>query len=134
VPYTCHFVYIRLHLQVDPHPFLFGSPARYAPCLVYLLHNKLNTFGSPASTAFRSAPSPDVPLHVPPDCSCPYTPGTTQIPSWTLYSTWIPTGTTWNHSDSKLDLIFHLDSNWIPTGIQLVPAGIQLELSRMQSH
>ena len=43
--------------------------------------------------------------------------GTTQIPSWILYSTWIPTG-------------IQLE----PAGIQLVPAGIQLELSRMQSH
>ena len=28
-------LYIRPRLQVDPYPFLFGSPARYAPCLVY---------------------------------------------------------------------------------------------------
>jgi len=34
-----------------------------------------------------------------------------------------PTGTSWNHSDSKLDLIFHLDSNWIPTGTSWNPTG-----------
>ena len=34
----CVTLYIRQHLQVDPHPFLFRSPARYALCL----HNKLN--------------------------------------------------------------------------------------------
>src|SRR6266704_1076253 len=36
-------LYISLHQQVDPYPFLFGSPARCASCLVYFLHNKLNT-------------------------------------------------------------------------------------------
>ena len=35
--------YISLHLQVDPYPFLFGSPARCALVLVYLLYNKLNS-------------------------------------------------------------------------------------------
>ena len=61
VPYTCHSVYIRLHLQVDPHPFLFGSPARYAFCLVCLLHNKLK-----ASDPLL------VPHPAPPDRSSPY--------------------------------------------------------------
>ena len=28
VPYTWHVVYIKTHLQGDPYPFLFGSPAR----------------------------------------------------------------------------------------------------------
>src|SRR6266571_1632152 len=35
--------YISPHLQVDPYPFLFGSPARCALVLVYLFYNKLNT-------------------------------------------------------------------------------------------
>src|SRR6266508_6821061 len=36
-------LYISLHQQVDPYPFLFGSPARCASCLVYFLYNKLNS-------------------------------------------------------------------------------------------
>ena len=56
--------YIRPHLQGDPHPFLFGSPARYVHLFSVLLHNKLNNFGSPASTV--------VPLRCQPDRSCPY--------------------------------------------------------------
>jgi len=35
-------LYIRLRLQVDPYPFLFGSPARYALLFSLSLHNKLN--------------------------------------------------------------------------------------------
>ncbi len=36
-------LYISLHQQVDPYPFLFGSPARCASCLVYFLYDKLNS-------------------------------------------------------------------------------------------
>jgi len=35
-------LYIRPRLQVDPYPFLFGSPARYALLFSLSLHNKLN--------------------------------------------------------------------------------------------
>ena len=37
VPCTWHLVYIRLHLQRDPHPFLFGSPARFVTSCIRLL-------------------------------------------------------------------------------------------------
>src|SRR6266568_3870649 len=43
LPIISAIPYISLHLQVDPYPFLFGSPARCALVLVYLLYNKLNT-------------------------------------------------------------------------------------------
>src|SRR5205807_1065024 len=65
-------LYISLHQQVDPYPFLFGSPARCASCLVYFLHNKLNTLDP--LLVLCSAP-----LRLPTfcsafclDCSCPY--------------------------------------------------------------
>jgi len=35
-------LYIRPRLQVDPYPFLFGSPARYALLFSLSLYNKLN--------------------------------------------------------------------------------------------
>jgi len=37
VPCTWHLVYIRSHLQRDPHPFLFGSPARFVISCIRLL-------------------------------------------------------------------------------------------------
>jgi len=37
VPYTWHLVYIGLYLQRDPHPFLFGSPARFVTSCIRLL-------------------------------------------------------------------------------------------------
>src|SRR5438445_12144462 len=43
LPIISAIPYISPHLQVDPYPFLFGSPARCALVLVYLLYNKLNT-------------------------------------------------------------------------------------------
>ena len=56
-----------------------------------------------------------------------------------------PVGTTWNHSDSKLDPIFHLDSDWnhleplrfqvgsyIPPGFQLDSNWNQLESTQFQ--
>ncbi len=65
-------LYISLHQQVDPYPFLFGFPARCTSCLVYFSYNKLNTLDS--LLVSRSAP-----LHLPmfrsafcPKGSCPY--------------------------------------------------------------
>ena len=52
VPYTWHVVYIRAHLQRDPHPFLFGSPARFVIHVLDYLYHNLIPFGSPASAWF----------------------------------------------------------------------------------
>jgi len=49
-------LYIRPRLQVDPYPFLFGSPARYALLFSLSLHNKLNPL-DPLLVP-RSAPHP----------------------------------------------------------------------------
>jgi len=49
-------LYIRPCLQVDPYPFLFGSPARYALLFSPSLHNKLNP--SDPLLVPRSAPPP----------------------------------------------------------------------------
>ena len=57
-------LYISFHLQVDPLPGV--------PCLVYLLHNKLNTL-DPLPVSCITSCSACVPLHFPPDHSCPYT-------------------------------------------------------------
>ena len=73
-------LYISLHQQVDPYPFLFGSPARCASCLVYFLHNKLNTLDP--LLVLRSAP-----LCLPtfrPDHSCPYRMGMQRMMAATL--------------------------------------------------
>jgi len=55
-------LYISLHLQLDPHPFLFGSPAGM---LLYhlLLHNKL-----PSDLLQSHASTPVITS----TCSCPY--------------------------------------------------------------
>src|SRR5205807_5735766 len=65
-------LYISLHQQVDPYSFLFGSPARCASCLVYFLHNKLNTL-DPLLVP-HSAPLclPTFRSTFRPDRSCPY--------------------------------------------------------------
>ena len=57
VLYLIHVtLYIRPRLQVDPYPFLFGSPARYALLFSLSLHNKLNP--SDPLLVLRSAPHP----------------------------------------------------------------------------
>src|SRR5438270_9530412 len=66
-------LYISLHQQVDPYPFLFGSPARCTSCLVYFLHNKLNTLDP--LLVLHSTPLclPTFRSMFRPDRSCPYT-------------------------------------------------------------
>src|SRR5436853_6408572 len=45
--------YIDLHLQWDPHPFLFRSPARYVASCSLLLHNRLTSDPLPVAESTR---------------------------------------------------------------------------------
>jgi len=68
LPLACNmsyyvYKYIKLYLQWDPYPFLFGSPARYDTSIyAYLLIDLLQI---PCQTC--SFPPSDSPA-----CSCPY--------------------------------------------------------------
>jgi len=58
-------MYLGHYLQWDPHPFLFGSPARYVAGLALLLDNRLTLdpllVTEPASR-FRPPLRPQLPL------------------------------------------------------------------------
>src|SRR5437016_8869271 len=56
--------YIDLHLQWDPHPFLFGSPARYVASCSLLLRNRLTSDPLPVAKSARPRPPlrPQLPL------------------------------------------------------------------------
>src|SRR5437899_11545820 len=59
--------YIGLHLQWDPHPFLFGSPARYVASCSLLLCNRLTSDPLPVAESARPRPPlrPQLPLQLP---------------------------------------------------------------------
>src|SRR6266700_947842 len=57
------------YLQWDPHPFLFGSPARYVAGLVLLLDNRLTLdplLVTEPARRFRPPLRPQLPLQDPP--------------------------------------------------------------------
>ena len=59
--------YIGLHLQWDPHPFLFGSPSRYVASCSLLLCNRLTSDPLPVAKSARPRPPlrPQLPLQLP---------------------------------------------------------------------
>jgi hypothetical protein len=60
-------MYLGHYLQWDPHPFLFGSPARYVAGLALLLDNRLTLdplLVTEPARRFRPPLRPQLPLQV----------------------------------------------------------------------